>query len=92
MMTILRFGLGLGGVIGCCHVKWGHSKVTYKDSEDSENSENLEDASNQWVMRKSKTMHPVPVFSPVSRLFIIHPKLSFSPKMDLEHYELELET
>ena len=27
-------------------------------------SENLEDASNQWVMRKSKTMHPVPVFFP----------------------------
>ena len=59
------------------------------DFEDSENSENLEDASNQWVMRKSKTMHPVPVFSPVSRRFINNLKLQLSLNKVLENYELE---
>ena len=57
--------------------------------EDSENSENLEDASNQWVMRKSKTMHPVSVFSPVCRLFPNHLKLQLNPNKVLENYELE---
>ena len=52
----------LGGVLSVAMCMKSNEVIQKVISEDSEN---LEDASNQWVMRKSKAMHPVPVFSPI---------------------------